>query len=86
VWGVFYDSGFQITQLGSGQIRPVLHLGMALLYTVLWLGSLKASRNMRNTLTPDDQHFWAKFWGLLIGRLILLGAVCFAAVVTILDW
>jgi hypothetical protein len=59
---------------------------VALVYTALWLGTLKASRNMQNTFTPNDQHFWAKFWGLLVVRVILLGAFCFAAVVTILDW
>jgi hypothetical protein len=57
---------------------------MALVYTGIWLGILKAS--IQNTFTPNDQHFWAKFWGALIVRLILLGAVCFAAVIAILDW
>jgi len=85
VWGALYHSGFQIIQLWSGQNRSGLHLGMALLYTALWLGTLKASRDRQNTFTPSDQHFQAKFWGVFIGRLITLGAVCSLAVVAILD-
>jgi hypothetical protein len=58
----------------------------ALLYTAVWLGILKASRDKQSIFTSSDQHFWAKFWATLIARLIILGMVGFAAMVTIVDW
>jgi hypothetical protein len=86
VWGAFLLNGSEITQPWSGQGRAGLHLAFALLYTAVWLGTLKASRDMQRTLKSSDPHFWAKLWATLIVRLIIFGAIGFASTAAILGW